>query len=165
MADDLFSKLDTQNKSYLESSDLASASAATAARPAAPALKRCSLAGQRQRRQADQNRAERRLKKCKISWRAASRPCAPRAGATPPPTCCRKVEMVTDNSEHRQQQHQQQPMPAMTRPTNKDGTVSATEALAYALSMRVPSSSSDASPAAASLTPPPATPISPMHSA
>ena len=153
MADDLFSKLDTQNKGYLESSDLASAlgsnSSSTSSASAEEVFKSLDSDSDGKLTKTELSDG---LKKCKISWRAASRPCAPRARAIcrpPPPPQGGNGDADSDTDTAAPAAANP---PAMTRPTPiKTAQSAPPKPLAYALSnSSSTSSSSDASTSSSS---------------
>lgn len=151
MADDLFSKLDTQNKGYLESSDLASAlgsnSSSTSSASAEEVFKSLDSDSDGKLTKTELSDG---LKKVQDQLESSFQAMRTKGkGDMPPPPPPQggngDADSDTDSTSSSQSASYD---PA---DTNKDGTVSATEALAYALSnSSSTSSSSDASTSSSS---------------
>ena len=151
MADDLFSKLDTQNKGYLESSDLASAlgsnSSSTSSASAEEVFKSLDSDSDGKLTKTElsdglkkvQDQLENSFQAMRTKGKGDMPPPPPPQGGNG------DADSDTDSTSSSQSASYD---PA---DTNKDGTVSATEALAYALSnSSSTSSSSDASTSSSS---------------
>ena len=149
MADDLFSKLDTQNKGYLESSDLASAlgsnSSSTSSASAEEVFKSLDSDSDGKLTKTELSDGLKKVQDQLESSFQAMRTKGKGDMPPPPPPQGGNGDADSDTDSSSQSASYD---PA---DTNKDGTVSATEALAYALSnSSSTSSSSDASTSSSS---------------
>ena len=151
MADDLFSKLDTQNKGYLESSDLASAlgsnSSSTSSASAEEVFKSLDSDSDGKLTKTELSDGLKKVQDQLESSFQAMRTKGKGDMPPPPPPQGGNGDANSDtDSTSSSQSASYDPAD-----TNKDGTVSATEALAYALSnSSSTSSSSDASTSSSS---------------
>lgn len=155
MADDLFSKLDTQNKGYLESSDLASAlgsnSSSTSSASAEEVFKSLDSDSDGKLTKTELSDG---LKKVQDQLESSFQAMRTKGkGDMPPPPPPQggngDADSDTDSSSTSSSSQSASYDPA---DTNKDGTVSATEALAYALSNSSSTSSSSSTDTTASNT-------------
>ena len=149
MADDLFSKLDTQNKGYLESSDLASAlgsnNSSTSSASAEEVFKSLDSDSDGKLTKTELSDGLKKVQDQLESSFQAMRTKGKGDMPPPPPPQGGNGDADSDTDSSSQSASYD---PA---DTNKDGTVSATEALAYALSnSSSTSSSSDASTSSSS---------------
>lgn len=151
MADDLFSKLDTQNKGYLESSDLASAlgsnSSSTSSASAEEVFKSLDSDSDGKLTKTELSDG---LKKVQDQLESSFQAMRTKGkGDMPPPPQGGNGDADSDTDSSSTSSSQSASYDPAD--TNKDGTVSATEALAYALSnSSSTSSSSDASTSSSS---------------
>lgn len=153
MADDLFSKLDTQNKGYLESSDLASAlgsnSSSTSSASAEEVFKSLDSDSDGKLTKTELSDG---LKKVQDQLESSFQAMRTKGkGDMPPPPPPQGGNGDADSDTDSSSTSSSQSASYDPADTNKDGTVSATEALAYALSnSSSTSSSSDASTSSSS---------------
>lgn len=153
MADDLFSKLDTQNKGYLESSDLASAlgsnSSSTSSASAEEVFKSLDSDSDGKLTKSELTSGLKQVQEQLDSQFQAMR--TKGKGDMPPPPPPQGGNGDADSDTDSSSTSSSQSASYDPADTNKDGTVSATEALAYALSnSSSTSSSSDASTSSSS---------------